>query len=287
MKALVTGGAGFVGRHVVPMLEAAGYETIVVDPAYRYQASAGWCMNFEDWIRWKDREKDFDVVVHLAAHIAPVDMRFKGGLYNYQDIALDWEMAKWIEEFPPSKAFIYMSSCAIDNPDDPYAWVKLTGERIFGKIFDFGLPLVILRPFSGYGVDQAETYPFRAILERVVRGDDPVTVWGDGLQIRDWIHVDDLARAIMWAIDAAPRGQAIDIGTGQGTTIAALAAKMIETAFPGREINLYFDSDKPESGKVRIADTTIAKSYGFSAKISLKDGIRGAIDERLERNVQR
>jgi nucleoside-diphosphate-sugar epimerase len=283
--ALVTGAAGFVGRHLVPMLNQK-YDVYGFDPKFK---PAG--INFASYFREHVENyagynlfPEFEIVVHLAANIFPLDTRMTGSHYAYQDIALDWEMAKWMAVRPPKKAFVYMSSCAIETPADPYAWVKLTGERFFNGLHLAGVPIVILRPFSGYGEDQDKSYPFPAILGRVLNGDNPVEVWGSGYQIRDWIHVDDIARAIMWSIDAAPRGIPIDIGTGIGTSIRKLAGMIANEAKPEKETEIKPNLNKPESGVRRVADTTLASKNGFVANISLEAGIRAAVEQR--RHVQ-
>lgn len=299
--ALVTGSAGFIGRHLVPKLEAAGYAITGIDPLWPFPASP--CTDpgcksahgdgtihgftFEDWLRTGYGYCRFDVVVHLAAHIPDISERMKGGLYQFQDIALDWAVANYVKEHPPRECFLVPSSCAVDTPEDPYAWVKLTAERFWMELHKAGVPVVILRPFSGYGPDQAPSYPFRAILDRALRRDDPLTVWGNGAQERDFIHVGDLTDAFIWAIDKAPRGVPVQIGTGIGTDFRTLAHMIAEAV--GYSTSIAMDMSKPASSARRVADTTLAESFGFKAKISLKTGIEWAIamlfKEKADRDV--
>src|SRR6266550_2885176 len=166
--ALITGAAGFIARHLLPLL--VDHDCYGVDPKNKPEhvpCGSYFRGRFEDYVSYR-LFPDFDVIVHLAANIFPIDKRMDAGIDAYQDIALDLAMARFVEAHPPKKAFVYVSSCAVDTPDDPYAWVKLTGERIFARLYAKGAPVVILRPFSGYGVDQEETYPFPAILRRVL-----------------------------------------------------------------------------------------------------------------------
>jgi len=292
--ALVTGSAGFLGRNFVPKLEAAGYAITGVDPRHDggeilpmpdtyviHYPGLHWC-EFE-W--WKDfaPKQSYDVVVHLAAHIPDISERLNGGLHQYQDIALDWAVANYVKEHPPREAFIVPSSCAIDNPADPYAFVKITAERFCMELHKAGIPTVILRPFSGYGPDQADSYPFPAILKRALRQENPLTVWGDGHQVRDFIHIEDLTDAFLWAIEKAPRGIPIEIGTGVGTSFLEMARIMADVV--GYSPLVCGDVSKPASSRKRIADTTLARKRGFEAKISLRDGIERAVKELSTQEV--
>lgn len=269
MRAMVTGGAGFIGRHLIPVLRQTGYACSVVDPVCTE--------SFEHWLNsvFSCLADRFDVVIHLGANIAPIDERSKGGIQHYQDLALDLAVAQWVAKYPPKKCFIYPSSCAVNAPDDPYGWVKATGEKLCYALAADGVPVVILRLFSGYGHDQAETYPFPAILKRVLRGDDPVMVWGSGQQVRDWIHVDDLARVFVWAIEKAPRNVPVEIGTGRGINFILLAQLMLDAV--GRNVGIVADRGKPESGVYRVADTRCAVENGFEARINICDGILNSV----------
>jgi nucleoside-diphosphate-sugar epimerase len=269
-EALVTGAAGFVGRHLVPKLQKAGYFVCTIDPASN-QGSVEQIVHAATHF-----QISYDVVVHLAANILDVDARTKAGLAMYDDILLDMKMCRYLEEFPPRQCFVAMSSCATDFPDDPYAWVKLTLEKFAGALHRQKVPVAILRPFSGYGPDQALSYPFPAILNRAIKKEDPLTVWGSGTQVRDWIHIEDLTDAILWAIHSAPRGIPIDIGTGIGTDFASLATMMASALGYSPEVKAL--ADKAEASKRRVADTALASQHGFTAKISLEEGIRRALE---------
>jgi nucleoside-diphosphate-sugar epimerase len=262
MRALVTGNDGFVGRHLIPKLTNAGYEVYGTE-------------DLEGFLRSPLAAAKWDVVVHLAANIINVNDRGKIGMKAFEDTELDAQMFRWVERNPPAKAMIVMSSCALDFPDDPYCMVKIMLESFAQCLHKQGVPLVILRPFSGYGGDQSFEYPFRAILGRARRREDPLVVWG-GSQVRDWVHIEDLTDAIVHGIDHFPKGVPVQIGTGIGTDFFTLA-KIIADAV-GYKPQISGDTTKQSSSPRRVADPALAQAYGWQASISLEQGIRKALN---------
>lgn len=260
MRALITGHKGFVGRHLLPRLEAAGYEVHGTENLIAFLGSE---LADEPW----------DVVVHLAANIVNVHDRGTMGMRAFDDLELDRRMCAWVERHPPLKAMIVMSSCALDFPQDPYCIVKRTLEAYAECLHRQHVPVVVLRPFSGYGADQSLEYPFRAILERAQRHEDPLVVWG-GSQVRDWVHIDDLSRAIVHGIEHFPRGVPIEIGTGVGTDFFTLAAKMAQAV--GYAPRIAGDASKQSSSPRRVANPATAAQYGWQASITLEQGIARA-----------
>ncbi len=281
MRALVTGAAGFVGRHLCPKLTAAGYDVTPIDirmvppPQRTYDVRdmyERYC-----WLKGGP----FDLVVHLAANIVNVDARMRGGMEMFEDIALDLEFCRWLEKNPPKHCAVLMSSCAVDYPDDPYCIVKRNLESFARTLHKKGVPLVVLRPFSGYGEDQSEEYPFRAILERALRKEDPLTVWG-GSQVRDWIHIEDLTDAILFAAHLLPPSpDPIEVGTAVGTSIHQLAEK-IGSAMGYLPV-ISRATDKASSSSHRVAGQLprVLRGYGWQPKISLDEGIRRAVAARM------
>lgn len=282
--ALVTGSAGFIGRHLVPKLRDTGYECTAID--YRPYGETNVHASFEAWIETRTTfhgTPTFDVVVHLAAHIPDISERMRGGLHQYQDIALDWAMANYIKEHPPRECFIVPSSCAVDAWEtDPYAFCKMTAERFWMQLHYAGIPVVILKPYSGYGHDQALTYPFPAILDRALKHEDPLTVWGSLGTVRDFVHIDDLTDAFVHAIDKFPRGVPVPIGTGIGTNFGHLARRVADAV--GYKPEISANTAMPTSSAKRIANTQLAESFGFKAKISLEEGIRKAVEVLSQKN---
>lgn len=285
MKALVTGSAGFVGRHIVPKLEAAGYEVLDADVKNKDSHD----FPYFDVLEFDGHPESgilrehgpFDVVVHLAANIVNIDARMNGGISMYDDIELDLAMCRWLEKNPPTKCAVLMSSCAVDFPDDPYCIVKRNLEAMAATLHKKGVPVVVLRPFSGYGEDQSEEYPFPAILGRALRHENPLTVWG-GTQVRDWLHIDDLTDAIMFAIEHRPSPpQPLEVGTKRGTSLFHLAMKISNACEYSPEFNC--DNTKSASSSRRVAGETgipCLQDVGWKPKVDLNEGIRRAVEAR-------
>jgi nucleoside-diphosphate-sugar epimerase len=266
MKALVTGSEGFVARHLIPKLHAAGIEVV----------------GTEDMLPWLKtalaREERFDLVFHLAAKIVNVDARMHGGMEMYGDMELDLAMCRYLELHPPSKCAVLMSSCAVDYPADPYCIVKRNLESFATTLAKKDVPVVVLRPFSGYGSDQSQEYPFPAILGRAMRREDPLTVWG-GEQVRDWVHVDDLVNAMMLATEYPRLGVPIEVGTGIGTSLNSLAEMMAEEVGYKPIIESV---DKACSSRYRVSGQNgqwTAQAFGWTPLVSLREGIAQSIRE--------
>jgi nucleoside-diphosphate-sugar epimerase len=221
----------------------------------------------------------YDLVFHLAASLTKhnIDERNKMGMEAFSDNQLDWEVARYLEDHKPRERVVWMSSCATDAKDtEVYAFCKYVSERYARHLGRHGFPIAILKPFGGYGPGQSLNYPFPAILERALRKDDPLCVWGNAHTTRDWVYIDDLIDAILLAADGKfPNAGAIAIGTGRPTTFKQLA-EMI-AAQVGYSPEIKADFTKPVGSSRRVAETSVAKMYGFNAKVTLEEGIARCI----------
>jgi GDP-L-fucose synthase len=319
-KILITGGAGFVGRHFCKRFLDAGDEVHCVDKVAPYTGGAnpadGWPLfdprqfsgfhfYHEDCRPYFKRVKDndFDYVFHLAAMVGGRLMIENNPLAVADDLAIDSEYWQWAAETRPAKSVCFSSSAAypvkyqrreghvllredmigfdedIGMPDMSYGWAKLTVEYLGRLAYEKnGLKSVVYRPFSGYGEDQDMTYPFPSICKRVLDnyGADSIMVWGSGLQMRDFIHIEDCVDGVLETMDKIDNGDAINLSTGRLTSFKQLAGLIANEAGYDPEISTM--SDKPEGVFARGGDTAKQKELGFVHSITLRDGIRRALD---------
>jgi nucleoside-diphosphate-sugar epimerase len=319
-KVLVTGAAGFVGRHIVKRLLDAGDEVHAVDCVAEYTGGIdpgkGWplfdprdCPRFrfykEDCRTWFGRVKDtdFDYAFHLAAMVGGRLMIENNPLAVADDLSIDAAYWGWAKETRPKKTACFSSSAAypirlqradyhvllkeemisfegdIGMPDMSYGWAKLTCEYLAQLAYEkHGLKSICYRPFSGYGEDQDDAYPFPSIVKRVLahRGAPVVTVWGTGTQMRDFIHIEDCMDGILTTIDRIDDGGAVNLSTGILTSFinfAKLAAGVV-----GYHPEVKGLSDKPAGVHARGGDTTKQRQLGFQYKIDFRTGIERAIE---------
>lgn len=285
MKALVTGSAGFVGRHMVAELQRRGYSVTGVDPR---PAMYGWQADMVGWVQ-QDRFR-YDLVVHAAAaapHRAAIDSQPATHIYNQ---LLDAALFDWAVRTRQGRV-LYLSSCAaLDRPEpdritlgqiprppvggpDDYGLLKLTGERMAQQARAAGLPVTVVRPYSGYGEDQGEDWPFGAFAARARRGDDPFPIWGDGQQVRDWIHIDDVVNGAL-AVTESGTTEPVSLCTGVGTAMVDVARMLCEAA--GYEPEFELRGDRPAGVPWRVGDpSTLLKFY--TPRVTLDEGVKRAV----------
>lgn len=290
MKALVTGSAGFVGRHMAVELDRRGWETAGLDVMTGVDALDYFRHGTQRW----------DLVVHAAAsapHRAAIDGEAEHFARNAQ---LDAAMFDWAARTGQGRVLYLSSSAAypidlqddhatarelreddirwegrrnIGNPDAAYGWTKLTGERLAAAARREGLPVTVVRPFSGYGEDQTENFPFRALVERGRRREDPFVIWGDGQQVRDWIHIDDVVAGALAVVESGTEDP-VNLCTGIGTSMVELAQLACEQA--GYQPEFEFRLDKPAGVAYRVGDPSRFHQY-YKPTVTLAEGVARAL----------
>ena len=164
-------------------------------------------------------------------------------------------------------------------PDMSYGWSKLTCEYLARLAHQrHGLKSVCFRPFSGYGEDQDEHYPFPSILRRALkhRGEPVLEVWGSGMQMRDFIHIDDCIRGILHLMNRIEDGSGVNLSTGRYTSMSDLAR--MASGELGWKPEIRGMTTKPEGVFARAGDTTLQRVLGFSAEIGLEEGVRRGVE---------
>lgn len=309
---LVTGGVGFVGTHFVNRLLKDGCRVTVLD---NLCATGSRCpeprpnLDFyqTDCRRWFNNTTfcAFDTIIHLAAVVGG-RLKIDGDpLAVATDLAIDADFFQWLARVPKKPQLLYFSSSAaypiqlqqypdwgalheswidwddIGAPDMTYGWAKLTGEYLAGfAARQYDLDVKIYRPFSGYGPGQSFDYPFPSIVRRVMNGEDPVTVWGSGNQLRDFIYIDDVVDAVLETKDKLAPGEALNLGSGVGVSFKELAQRTADVL--GRTVTVANDLSKPEGVFARVADVTKFRSLYDKPLTSLETGIASIVEGLTE-----
>jgi UDP-glucose 4-epimerase len=258
MRALVTGGAGFIGRHVVRTLLGRGLEVTVLDDLSVGSADAlprGVRLvrgDVRDPAAVADALMGADYLFHLAAVVSvrasmegfvrDADVNVLGTLRVLEGLrgrevrkaVLASSMAVYAE--PEGGA--PLSEDARTEPVSPYGVAKLAAERYWQLLCPVaGVEGTVLRYFNTYGPGQTPS-PYVGVithfLDRIRRGRPPL-VYGDGGQRRDFVHVEDVAAATAAVLDHPVGGQTFNVGTGSGTSVATIARGLLDQLAPDLE----------------------------------------------------
>lgn len=286
-KVLITGDRGFVGRAFHAQLHDCDITGIDIKDG----------RDAREFFATDDTR--FDLVIHLAA-IVGGRLTIEGNpLSVATDLAIDSDMFQWALRTRPDRVVYYSSSAAypielqrlgsthhltetdinlddVRSPDLTYGWAKLTGEMCAKYAEAEGLRVHIFRPFSGYGTTQDLDYPFPSFVKRAAERNDPFEVWGDGTQVRDFIHIDDVVAGTLEAVRQDVPGP-VNLGTGRATPFNDLAQLVMSAA--GYDAPIEHRPAAPVGVHYRVADATKMRSF-YEPKVSLEEGIQRALASR-------
>lgn len=308
-KVLVTGGAGFVGSHVVEMLIEKKAKVTVAD-----DLSNGTIKNLsnvmseiifskEDLTDLKSCikvTKDQEIVLNLAARVGGIDYNKHHQGTMFRDNALinlnmlEASRLNGVERFlVVSSACVYPNICTVPTPesegflDQPeptnygYGWAKRFAEVQAGTYYqEYGMKIGIVRPYNAYGprdhFDPEKSHVIPALIKRIFDGENPIKVWGNGEQSRSFLYVTDFARGAIDAIEKYPVTDPINLGTDEEVKIKDLVYLIIKLS--GEELKVIFDTSKPAGQPRRNCDFTKAKKeIGFHAQVTLIEGLEKTI----------
>jgi GDP-L-fucose synthase len=309
-KVLVTGGAGFIGSHLVEMLVQLG-ATVTVP--VRKSTKTEFLKSVErdiDIVEADLSNRDSvdsvmrgqRVVMHLAAAkgggIAH-SMLHHGSLFRDNMLSfinvLDSARLESVGRFlVTSSACVYPRDSKSPTPEEEgfrdapeptnagYGWSKRMKEFMaLSYAEEYGMNIGVLRPFNAYGPRDdffnKTSHVIPDLIKRVLGGESPLVVWGSGKQTRSFLHVRDFAYGLlMGCADNQVRGP-LNIGSDEETSIGELASLIIELS--GTETGISFDLSKPDGQPRRSCDTTRAKeTLGFEAKVPLREGLKESIE---------
>jgi nucleoside-diphosphate-sugar epimerase len=317
-RALVTGGAGFVGRHLCRRLLQEGLDVYCVDSLHRQgsgQPPDSWPLFrptghshfrfFDEDCRsfFKRVTERFTYVFHLAAIVGGRKLIEGDPLSLADNLSIDAAMWRWAARSECGLVMYASSSAVYPNtlqmaethvrlhedmvdidgtlaqPDQVYGWGKLSGEKLM-RFYQqqTGLPAFCVRPFSVYGEDQSEDYPFPSITRRALQNVDAGTlsVWGSGHQQRDFIHIDDCVEFMWRCCQEPPPYSAVNLSSGKPTSFFALAA-MVAGALNYHPL-IRGTPGTPEGVFSRVGDRSLQDQLGLVPRVSLQDGIERSIE---------
>lgn len=296
MKVLVTGGSGFIGSHIVDRLINDGHKVIVIDDNsadnekfYTNPKASYFNESVQDFYNIKDIFIGVDVVFHLAAESRIQPCINNPIMANLANVVGTCSVLQAAREANVKRVIFSSTSAAYGlantppftedmNVDclNPYSTTKVAGEELCKMFYRlYGLETVIFRYFNVYGErhpSKGQYAPVIAIFERQLKENDLLTVIGDGLQSRDFVHVSDIVSANIAAAlsdDKKILGQVFNIGTGKSYTVMDLVWMMA-----GEEADFMYLPKRV--GEARCTEANIGKAktlLKWEPKIDLKEWI--------------
>jgi GDP-L-fucose synthase len=293
-KIVVTGGAGFLGQHVVARLQKEGCKNVYVPRSAQYDLTR------ETEVRRLYADQRPEVVLHLAAVVGGIGANRKNpGTYFYKNLMMGTHMAEQgrlagVEKFvavgticcyPKFTPVPFKESDLwIGYPEEtnaPYGLAKkmlIVQLQAYKQQFGYnGLNLLVVNlygPGDNFDLETSHVIPalIRKFVEAKERGDKQVILWGTGTASREFLYAEDAARAIYIAASKHESPDPVNIGSGYEIKVGALAAMIAEKV--GYRGEVRYDSTKPDGQPRRCLDVTRARElFGFEAQTSLAEGL--------------
>jgi nucleoside-diphosphate-sugar epimerase len=308
---LVTGGASFIGSHLVDALVERGAKVRIVD-----DLSSGKLENIQphlaqgtvEFIQADLREpgiarmamRDIEVVFHLAADHGGrgyVDLHQAGPASNlFLDGLIFWEARRagvekvvfassgcvypnFLQSDPDKE--IYLTEDLVKPPydaDNMYGWAKLMAELTLKAFYrEYGMKAASCRYFTVYGPRGVENHAVIAMIAKAFIGQNPFEVWGDGTQVRNWTYIDDIVRGTILAAEKIDDGTAVNLGTMERVRVIDAVKMVLE--YTGHKAEIVFRPDMPTGPLNRVADNSLAKRLlGWEPQVPFREGLKRTID---------
>jgi GDP-L-fucose synthase len=295
----VTGGAGFLGKHLVADLRNRGAQHIFIPKIEDYDLVDGKA------ISRMLAESNPDVIIHLAAHVGGIGANLEHPAeFFYDNLMMGVQLMHQAYQHGVEKFVAIGTVCAypkftpvpfkeddlwLGYPEEtnaPYGLAKkmlLVQSQAYRD--QYGFNSIFLLPVNLYGpgdnFDPRSSHVIPALIRKCVEaketGQDHVVVWGDGSPTREFIYVTDAARGIALATERYNDSRPVNLGSGFEISIKALAEKIVRmTGFKGE---LVWDTSKPNGQPRRALDTSRAKkAFGFEAEINFEEGLQSTIN---------
>lgn len=304
MKILITGGAGFIGSEFVTQISRQeNIQTTVVDCLTyagdnRNLASVSEKVNFQQ-IDIRDKralksifkENKFDWVVNFAAE-SHVDNSISGasifletniyGTLNLLELSRDYEVEKFLQVSTDEVYGSISEGFATEkfpfNPSSPYSASKASAEH-FVQAFQetFKLPTLIVRCSNNYGPRQ---YPEKLIpffIKKLI-ANEPVPVYGNGKNIREWMHVSDCARGILRVLESGKIGEAYNISSGEFRENIEIAYALVDILGKDPKLVEFVSDRKGHDFRYAIDSSKIRDYLGWRPEINLETGLASTVE---------
>jgi UDP-glucose 4-epimerase len=312
---LVTGGASFIGSHLVEDLVSRGADVRVADDLSSGQTENLAAVeeeieliegNLKRWDFARRATADIDRLFHLAA-----DHGGRGYIANYPancatNMALDNIVFETAVENGVEKITFASSACVYPTDiqqerrplhedmvsfderggayaDESYGWAKLMGELSLQSFHEqYGVDASAVRIFTAYGPRENETHAIIALIAKAFAGQDPFEIWGDGEQTRNFTYVEDIVSALVLANERIVDASSVNAGIPEYISIN----EVVETIFDYMALEpptMDFMTEKPVGVRHRAADTTRAEELlGWKPEYTLEEGLAETIDWYIE-----
>jgi UDP-glucose 4-epimerase len=295
MNLIVTGGAGFVGNHLVKYLVKKGHNVTVIDNLHKgkkenledvFDKIEFFEIDIREYDVLRNCLKNADGVFHEAALTAVPESFLVPQEYCDVNVRGTENILKLAKEF--GFKLVYASSSSVygdttkipikenfgRNPINPYGQTKLEAEILAEKYSKIGVKVIGLRYFNIFGVGQTGSYA--GVITKFMKNigeKKSLIINGDGTQVRDFIYVEDVAKANLVAMESKVDSGFFNIGTGIATSIKELAQIMIELSTSS--VDLIFSEPLKGDIKKSQADTNLTeKTLGWKFTTELKSGLQ-------------
>ncbi|QAY18877.1 GDP-L-fucose synthase family protein [Halorubrum ezzemoulense] len=296
---MVTGGAGFLGSHLVEDLESRSDTAEIFVPR-----SNDYDLREKPDIKRAFEDSQADIVIHLAATVGGIGAnRENPGRYFYDNAVMGIELMEQARQFGVEKFTILGTICAYpkhtpipfkeenlfdgypEETNAPYGIAKkalLTQSKAYRKQWDFNsiylLPVNLYGPRDDFDLETSHVIPaiIRKCIEARERGDDSITAWGTGEPTREFLYVKDAAEGILDATERYDSSDPVNLGSGEEISIRELIDVIVEeTGFEG---TVEWDTSKPDGQPRRKLNTSRAKQrFNWEASTDFRDGLRETI----------
>lgn len=312
MNLLITGGAGFIGSEFVSQIASDSSVNITVLDSLTY---AGDKKNlattldkidfFEIDIRDKSeleqlfKSRKFDRIVHFAAE-SHVDNSISNptifaetnviGTLNLLELSQKHFLDRFLhistDEVYGSVSTGYSTENSPLNPSSPYSASKAAAEHfVFSFLHTFNLPIQIVRCSNNYGPRQNPEKLIPHFISKLLNNEQ-VPVYGDGTNIREWLHVSDCARAISLVLNEGKTGEVYNISSGEFRENLEVTRMLVEMMGKPQELIKFVEDRKGHDFRYAIDSSKIRSELGWEPLVSLETGLRGTVEwftENFER----